>query len=454
VLRTIFVGLLIAIGSLFAMRDAFYALLFYIWVAYFRPEAWVWFDFVTRMNLSFVAGLILVGTAVLYGTRFRLTFRTSLLFVFLIHNVISGVFSVHASAIVLPLESYAKTIIVAYMIISLVTTQERIRATMIVMALSLGFEAVKQGWAQLLTNPGGINTNAVKFLGDNNAVAVGMLMLVPIVLALADTASRRWERYAYYFMAVGIAYRAIATYSRGGFLTAGTIALVLAWRSRRRVATLAGVAVIGLVVLSAMPQSFWDRMSTVAAQPDDEEGRDRSAAGRLHFWRVATVMATEHPMLGVGHSAYNASYDAYDFSDGYYGSGRSVHSSWFGILAELGFTGLVLAGLNFWLALVSCWRVRRMVRNGECRPDMLALATALEASVIAFAVGGAFVPMQYNEMAWHLVALTVALSAVAANQRAEMSLESRSPQSAAQLQSLRLSPTDAPWRQTARPRVG
>jgi putative inorganic carbon (hco3(-)) transporter len=419
VLRALVVALVIVIGGVAALRRPFHALLFYIWIAYFRPEAWLWYDFVTQLNLSLLAGIVLLGTAVLHGTRFRFDLRTFLLFLFLAHNVASGVLSPHSSEILSSLESFAKTIVVAYMIISLVTTQERIRATIVVMALSLGFEAVKQGWTQLLTNPGGVNSNSVPFLGDNNAVAVGMLMLIPLIWGLANTSTRRWERYAYYFMALGVAYRAIATYSRGGFLAAGALALVLAWRSRQRMATLAGLTVVGVVVLSAMPDSFWDRMSTITAEADD--GRDRSAAGRLHFWQVARIMAADHPMLGVGHSAYNVTYDKYDFSEGLYGSSRSVHSAWFGILAELGYVGLVLAGLNVSLAMVSCWRVRRMVQRGECNAGMLPFAAALEAGLVAYAVGGAFVPMQYNEMAWHLIALSTALRAVAERQRVELS---------------------------------
>ena len=41
-LRTIFVLGIAAIGFRYAMKSAFYSLLFYLWIAYFRPENWVW----------------------------------------------------------------------------------------------------------------------------------------------------------------------------------------------------------------------------------------------------------------------------------------------------------------------------------------------------------------------------------------------------------------------------
>ncbi len=55
----------------------------------------------------------------------------------------------------------------------------------------------------------------------------------------------------------------------------------------------------------------------------------------------------------------------------------------------------------------------------RANPDNQALeeigkyASALRYSLIAFVVGGAFVSMQYNEMVWHLLALSIALDAIA-----------------------------------------
>jgi O-antigen ligase len=84
-----------------------------------------------------------------------------------------------------------------------------------------------------------------------------------------------------------------------------------------------------------------------------EEDQDMSALGRLHFWSVAFIMAKANPLWGVGYNGYNLSYNDYDFSHGEYNSrraeraekGRSVHSSFLAVLAELGFVGAALYGL-------------------------------------------------------------------------------------------------------------
>jgi hypothetical protein len=40
-------------------------------------------------------------------------------------------------------------------------------------------------------------------------------------------------------------------------------------------------------------------------------------------------------------------------------------------------------------------------------------ASGLRYSLIAFVVGGSFVSMQYNEMVWHILAMSIALDAIA-----------------------------------------
>jgi len=279
-----------------------------------------------------------------------------------------------------------------------------------VIALSLGFEGAKQGWAQLFLNPGAQNDNGIPFLGDNNLVAVGMLMLLPVTAALGRTASTRWGRLFFYLLSIGVLYRALSTYSRGGFLTCAAVGLMYWWRSPFKLRTaIAGLLAIA-IVLPALPPAFWTRMSTITAEGDY---RDPSTVGRLHFWNVAVSMANAHPVLGVGFNSYQAAYDGYDTSDSQFGTARSVHSAWLGVLAELGYPGLLLYLSIVGLSFASCHRVRRMAARGEIPHELGRYAVGLESALVAFAVGGSFVPFQYYEMLWHYFALTMALEAVA-----------------------------------------
>jgi|KBSSwiS6_1023812.scaffolds.fasta_scaffold09117_2 probable O-glycosylation ligase (exosortase A-associated) len=405
-LRLIFVVALLATGSVLALQGPFYALLLYLWIAYFRPEQWVWTDVFQTIPISFVAGAYLVVRSLASSTSFRLDLRTALLLAILLLSAAST-FNSEFLAYCQPfLWDFAKALIVTYLIAILATDAARLRLVMLTIALSLAFEGAKQGWAQLILHPGGANTNELPFLGDNNGVAVGMLMLVPLLVALARTASSRWERWMHRFLAIGVLYRALSTYSRGGFLAATALAFMFLLRSPRRMRAFAGAALAACITLSVMPDQFWDRMKTIDV--DEGQERDYSSAGRLYFWGVALDVAKDYP-IGVGVNGYPKIYDRYDRSDGAFGRARSVHSAWFGIVAELGFIGLLLfAGVVF-MAWRSCVRARRLAAHGLVAKELGDFGAGLEMSLVVFAVGGSFVIFQYTEMLWHVVGLTMAL---------------------------------------------
>jgi probable O-glycosylation ligase (exosortase A-associated) len=277
----------------------------------------------------------------------------------------------------------------------------------------LGFEGAKQGWAQLILNPGGMNANDLAQLGDNNGVAVGMLMLVPILTTLAAISSRFSEKMLMRFFAVGVLYRAISTYSRGGFLACAALGAAYLFRSQKRVPALIGLVVATLIIVPVLPQAFWDRMNTIRTPDQVSEEEDRSGAGRLHFWRIGFIMANDRPLTGVGFNAYNRVYDKYDDSHGRFGTARSVHSVWFGLLSELGYPGLVLFLIQLVLAFAACRRARRVGRAQPEYAQLSLFAFGIESGLVAFAIGGTFLPFQYTEILWHFIALSIALDYIA-----------------------------------------
>ena len=415
-LRTIFVFAVLTIGWIFAFQSALYAAALYLWIAYFRPESWAWSSVFATLNLSFIAGVFLVIRTMVSGEwlQVRMTWRSGLLLLFLALSLVSTYYGLHPDHSWEYWQAFAKTIIVSYVLTIVIKTESDLRLILFVIVLSLGFEAGKQGWAQLILNPGGRNDNPIPFLGDNNAVAVGMAMLVPLVSSLAAT-SFGWQKRGLQLLNVAIVYRALSTYSRGGFLSLGAVAALSFWRSDRKTRAVIAGAIVAVLLLPALPPEFWDRMSTITASAEE---RDDSQAGRLHFWRVAIAMANDRPFLGVGHWAYEEAYDQYDWTGGRYRTRRSVHSAWFGVLAELGYIALASFVIIMVMSLWACRRVRRMAQRGEIPQTLGSYGTGLESALIAYLVGGSFIPFQYCEMAWHLVALTIALERVAATEAA------------------------------------
>ena len=412
-LRLAVVLILAATGTYFALQGPFYALLFYLGNAYFRPEAWVWGDFAQSLGLSFVIGLYLVISSVLSRHRFVWDGRIALLWSFLCLSFLSSVLSAYAADSWPYLVEFGKVVLVAYLIIVLTTDFAKFRLVILIMVLALGLEQSKQGWFYLLTSPGSVNNNPVAFLGDNNGTAIGMLMLVPLIGLLLQTTQNKLGKWFFSVLLVGSLYRSLSTYSRGGFLAA--IAMGGAWllRSRHKGRKFFGILVVLAIVLPALPDAFWNRMGTIQKY---EEQQDKSALGRLHFWSIAVNMAAANPVLGVGFNSYNNAYDAYD-SDGSYGTQRSVHNSFLGVLAELGCIGFFLYVLILWGAFRACAEVRRMDTGAL---DFGKSAIAIQTSLIAFVVGGFFIPLQYNEMLWHLIGLSMVLRRLAGQQKSQV----------------------------------
>jgi probable O-glycosylation ligase (exosortase A-associated) len=415
-LRMVFVSLIVLFGIGASIVSPFFALLFYLWNAYFRPEEWTFGGTIRSLNLSFQIGSYLVLATAASLPRFRFNLRVALLGLFFAQSLLSTLYSEHYEYSWNAWTEFAKVLIVSYVIILLTSSdRNRYRQVLFIIGISLGFECAKQGWVQLFRAPGAQNNNTIAFLGDNNGVAVGTMMLVPILSALAQTTSRKWEVFMHRFLLIGVFMRGITTYSRGGFLSAAVLGLFSLARSQRKFRALIGAGVLVALVASVMPQQFWDRMNTINASNSE---RDDSALGRLHFWVIARQMAAEKPVTGIGFSAYNLSYERYNGPTEYgeFSGVRSVHSVWFGALSEMGYPGLFLLVAMLVTSMVSCWRISWSMRHQPENRDLRIYANALMTSLASFAVGGTFLPLQYNEMFWHFMALSVALSFLAQEQ--------------------------------------
>lgn len=409
-LRTLFVAVISLVGMGYALKGPFEGLLFYLWFSYFRPEYWVWSsDFMLALGLSYYIGWYVLLRSAGRIARTPLDFRALLI---LLMFAVSGVSAYFGNRPLLPWSDFAKTLTVTYLVYAIASEDiDKFRKVVMVMAFSLGFEAVKQGYAGMILHPGGANMNSVPQLGDNNGVAVGVLMLTTFFLALARTAPTSQERKLHLFLMFGCLYRAVSTYSRGGFLSVIALGSVYILRSNQRMKATIGALVVAGVVLSVLPQEFWDRMSTMNVASTSE--LDTSSASRLHFWQVAVNMANEHPLIGVGYNAYNSTYDTYDFLQGFYGRRRSVHSMWFGILAELGYSGFIIYVLMLGLAITGMGKVAKQAKRGLLPMEFYHFSVALQTAFAACMVGGSFVPFQYTEMMYHAVGLTMALRVIA-----------------------------------------
>ena len=408
-MRNIFVALIVLAGTGAALVGGpFYALLFYIWNAYFRPHEWVYSDWVFSLRLSYTLAALLPVAIVLWGQRLRLSSGLILPGLFVVVAGLSASMSNYSDRALPFFYDFGRIAFITFLIATITDDMKKLRLVFMTIALSLGFEAVKQGFATMILSPGSANRNNILFLGDNNGVGLGMLMLTTIFVALAQTSDTPLQRSLFRFGAVGVCYRAISTYSRGTFVAGAALALFFLARSKHRVRSAVGIAVLCLTILPIMPSAFWERMESITA---GSEARDSSASERLHLWGVGLKMAEANPIIGVGFNSFRYAVNTYDTEVSYEGE-KAPHSSWIGVLSEMGALGLIAYCLVLCQVFMVARRSQRLPQDHPHAKAAHAFGRALQGCVIVIAVGGTFLHIQYTEMLWHLVGLSVALDTI------------------------------------------
>src|SRR5690606_396077 len=141
-----------------------------------------------------------------------------------------------------------------------------------------------------------------------NDLAALTLLQLGMALALYLREPKGWPRIAALAGIVLLPFIILLTQSRGAFLAIAAFGLLTIAGQRRRLRSLAIVAVIGAVVAMAAPDSLWERVGGLRNATNTENlqevDSDGSAEQRYEIWKVARKIAREHPIIGVGVGAY------------------------------------------------------------------------------------------------------------------------------------------------------
>jgi putative inorganic carbon (HCO3(-)) transporter len=422
----VFSILIIGIGAGFWSRFA--GLLLYLWFALFRPQEFLWFD-ISEWHPSLMIGALLAVPCVLTGVFPNVTHVLSVgSLLFLFTGLVAQSNAVSPPLAWFWLDYLGRLILITLLAVTLISSKRRFVWTTAVMAGSFGFYSAKAGLASILG--GGVryfDGLAGAFI-DNNGYALGTVMIMPLLMVTAqnlpaDGLVLKWTRRAFLAAIPLSAMLVISTFSRAGFLA--LIAAVLTYTALQRGRRLAIFAMLGLTLAIVgpfipIPEGYFDRIETIRTF---EEVDEESAVARLHFWRVAFNMAKANP-IGVGLRNFDAAYDRYDFLNGRYGRGRSVHNSHLQVLAEQGFLGAAVWVGLFLYAFVAAWRIRRWSYNGSLPPEharfYYTAANGLITSMAAFMIGGSFIALALNDLTWLTFGLVASLDRLAKSERVEV----------------------------------
>jgi putative inorganic carbon (HCO3(-)) transporter len=426
-MRTLLFFGLLAPAVILAIRSQFFALLVYIVFGLSGIEQKVWTD-LSAMRISLILGILV---AVPHDSKFRGTHGVdpdenplaSYGLPNITHPLSIGAVLFLGTALVAQLYAVApavgwywldylwRVLLTALLATSLVSSERRLYWTLVAVGGAIAINSAKAGLYSLLSGGVRFDNGLMGAFSDNNGYALAIVMALPLMVAAAQNARHRSLRWAFWAAVPTSMYTILSTYSRGGFLGMAVIAVVFLALQRRRALALMllGVMVAIALIIVPVPQDYLKRLETIGTYEQVDES---SAISRLHFWRVALVIASENP-LGIGLFNYEAAYDRYDTSGGIYGQKRAVHSSHFQVLAEQGYPGLLIWIGCFVIAFRAAFRARARSRDPNRSSDSQRLlftgANALIVSMTGFLVSGAFLAAALNDLTWLTFGLVAAL---------------------------------------------
>jgi probable O-glycosylation ligase (exosortase A-associated) len=322
---------------------------------------------------------------------------TVVLFLLVVYFAVTTLFALVPDSATPQLARVVKVQIGTFVALLLLYKREHVIAMMWVIAVSIGFYAVKGGLYTIATLGSGRVWGPVDtFIADNNAFALAAVMSIPVWAFLyTQYKERKWLRWAILAAIVLSALSALGSQSRGALVAMAAMAAFLWVKSGRKFVTGPVILLIGLALIAFMPESWMERMSTIS-----EYQQDGSAIGRLETWKMLYHLASARPLLGGGFEPYERwIFEIYNPS---YAGVHAAHSIYFQVLGEHGFVAFGLF-LLFW-ALV--WRMcSQVVRSAEHRAEdrwAYWLAQMTKVSLIAYLVGGAFLNLAYWDMPYFL----------------------------------------------------
>ena len=221
--------------------------------------------------------------------------------------------------------------------------------------------------------------------------------------------------------------------SRGSFLAsiAGLTYFMLhmmfsKFRVQNQRKTAYGLIFLGVVGLAnIVDEGAINRFTSMQETEMKEE--EETEATRLFFWLAAIEVAKDNP-FGLGYKGFNAVSHNYipETVDTGGSRNRSVHSTWFQSLTELGYFGIIALVLMLYTSFYSTKKAKRdIVQSGD--RILYYKLTAIQASLLTFMISMTFTNRFTAEILYWLVMFSACAYNIYANKESEDENEVKNP---------------------------
>ncbi|KQX19540.1 MULTISPECIES: putative O-glycosylation ligase, exosortase A system-associated [unclassified Sphingomonas] len=299
-------------------------------------------------------------------------------------------------------------------------TRVRIEAVLLFMLLSLSSIAVVGG-AKTLAGGGGYGTLNLMVANnsgmyESSTISAFAICSLPLILYVVKYSAivppTLFSRLYWYALAFACLLIPIGTQTRTGLLCIVLAALLELRAAKRRMLYIGIMAAIVVAGIPFLPKSYTERMDTIQGYKGDA-----SASTRLAVWKWTIDYAKDHP-FGGGFNAYLSNKLEIDMSyktaDGTvvrvvgYDAGRAFHNSYFEMLGEQGYPGLILFLIVHLVGIFRMESIRRTYRKVEGANAWVSpLAAALQHSHLIYMLGCSFVGIAFQPYIYYIIAVEI-----------------------------------------------
>lgn len=261
---------------------------------------------------------------------------------------------------------------------------------------------------------------------DANGAASVIVPSLILCLYFFWTHHNKWAKACFVIAGAFIANALVLINSRGAFLGVAVCTVYFmyhmyfsSFQRKRQKATAIFLTLFGLMgVVYVADDAFTERMQSII-QESKVDVTNETGATRTVFWMAAWDMAKDHP-FGAGFRGFNYFSPVYIPANVNTGGNKSrtVHSSWFEALSEIGYLGL-FALIMMVLACIRTYSLCKKKLKEDKLVDYYFMVIALEASFISYLISMTFL----NRLRAEILYWCILYSAIAYNlfviQRAE-----------------------------------
>ncbi|MGH9353493.1 MAG: O-antigen ligase family protein [Terriglobia bacterium] len=381
------------------LAGAFFWVLAFFVVYCARPEDWI--PGVAHLHLALVAGLFALIAFVMSLGRMKegLPKEVFYLILLLAQLFLASIFSpVWKGNAVMQSVEFAKMVLIVMVITLAVASLARLRKLIFVQTASVIAVALISIKSGHLVN--GRLFGALNGMYSNpNDLAIALVLSLPLCLVFLFRAKGILRKLVWTAAVLAMIFAIFRTGSRSGFIALVVAAFFCIWdfgiKGRRLYLPVLAV-IVGMVAFVIAGSTVKQRLSETFSSNGPQESAYGSAVARRQLLVRSLEVTAEHPLFGVGPGDFQA----------ISGHWQPTHNVYTALSAEGGIPALILFLMIYWRAFGNLRRVRSFEAADS---EMGMFASAMRASLWAFAVAGPFFPDAYQYFVYFMFAFTTIL---------------------------------------------